>query len=58
MKHLTMVALPDPASEDFLIDFGPALEHQNLTVISWQQARTGQTPPNSLLVYWGTNRQM
>ena len=55
MKHLTMVALPDPASEDFLIDFGPALEHQNLTVLSWQQARTGQTPPNSLLVYWGTN---
>ncbi|MFC0582224.1 NAD(P)-dependent oxidoreductase [Micrococcoides hystricis] len=54
MKHITMVALPDPAAENFTFDFGPALTHENLTLLSWQQARTAETKPNALLVYWGT----
>ncbi len=54
MKQLTMVALPDPAAEDFRHDFGPALEHDSLSVLSWQQARSEAAEPNSLLVYWGS----
>lgn len=49
-----MVAFPDPAAENFRHDFGPVLDHDNLSVLSWQQARNAQQAPNCLLVYWGT----
>lgn len=54
MRNLTVVALPNAKDPEFLEIFGPALQHDHVTVYGGEEAKANNVEPNALVVYWGT----